>query len=233
MLRPDVWQSAGLCRSVRARCCIPVGGAKLRAHKPSASLCDETSSDTSYLSRRMLRLLLSAAPVQGSDGTVRITVLTSATKRQPGPPVIEPGDKPRSKWEPERARAPVSRPELQVVFLSHRSCSSQSANCRYSDSLSNREQEASCVAAFALSIAQHDPSQHQIQELEPQRDAIPETRTETRSNDWQEGFRTCKILLAHDMPATHYLTVDHLQATTHATQGGTNRASHARPQMKL
>lgn len=199
MLRPDVGQSARPCQFVRATCCIPVGGAKLRAHKPSASLCDETSSDTSYRSLRMLLLLLSAAPVLGSDGTVRITMLTSATKRRPGRAVIKPGDKLRSKPEPERERAPVSRPESQVVFLSHRSCSSQSANCRYSDSLSNREQEASCVAAFALSITQHDPGQHQIQQPEPQRDAIPETWTETRSN---EGFRTCKILLAHDMPAT-------------------------------
>lgn len=113
-------------------CCIPVGGAKLRAHHQSASLCDETSSDTSYLSLRMLRLLLSAASVQGSDGTVRITMLSPARKRPPGRAVIEPGDEPRSKWEPERARAPVSRPEVQVVFLSHRSCSSQSANCRFS-----------------------------------------------------------------------------------------------------
>lgn len=56
----------------------------------------------------MLRLLLSAGPVQGSDGTVRITMLTSARKRQPGRAVIELGDKPRSKWEPEGARARLS-----------------------------------------------------------------------------------------------------------------------------
>lgn len=66
-------------------CCTPVGRAKLRTHQPSALLYDETSSDTSYLSRRMLRLLLSAAPVQGSDGTVRITMLTPARKRRLGP----------------------------------------------------------------------------------------------------------------------------------------------------
>lgn len=77
--------------SVRTMCCILVSGSGPRAHQPSASLCDETSSDSSYQSLRMLRLLLSAAPVQGSDGTVRITVLATAMKCQPGRLVIEPG----------------------------------------------------------------------------------------------------------------------------------------------
>lgn len=88
-LGSNVDQSEKVCQEHLAYPCC--GASLFRAHQPSASLCGETSSDSSHQSLRMLLLLLPAALVQGSDGTLRITVLVSARQPQPGPLVIEPG----------------------------------------------------------------------------------------------------------------------------------------------
>lgn len=146
-LRPGAGQSESLCQLNRTKCYIPAGGAKLRALQPSASLCDETSSDTSYLSLRMLRLLLSTASVQGSDGTVRITMLTSARKQRFGRAVVEPSGKPRSKWDPKSARARLLSRTSGVFAVTPQL---QLSKCKLQIfSLSKREQKASRVASFA------------------------------------------------------------------------------------
>lgn len=94
VLRTNVGRSQKLCQDHFSPSTLAVPGSERTNQQ---RLCGETSSDSSYQSLRMLRLLLSAALVQGSDGTVRITVLAPARQPQPGRLVIEPGWKPRSR----------------------------------------------------------------------------------------------------------------------------------------